>query len=323
MSTTAGLAAGGTAFAELAGPLRRELLAHCYRMLGSVDDAEDAVQETFLRAWRGFDGFAARASLRVWLYRIATNACLRTAEQRGRRALPAGLGGPESDPYAAAPVPDVQWMQPFATDPADTAAVRSHVRLAFVAALQHLPARQRAALLLRDVLRLPAAEVAAILDLSPTAVHSALRRARAHLQRLALRDDEITEPAEPDRRALLDRYVAAFHDADVAALGAVLRRDVALEMPPLAAWFAGRDAVTGFFAARVMRRPGGVRLVAVEANTRPGFAVYHRQADATYRAHAVQALTLAGEGIRHIVVFLEPELLVRFGLPATLPAPPS
>src|SRR5215469_7196232 len=219
-------------FTSRTGRFRGELLAHCYRMLGSAEEAEDLVQETYLRAWRSYDGFEGRASLRTWLYRIATNVCLTAIERRGRRPLPSGLGGPTEDPEAPLVAgAQVRWLQPFPdvllagerADPAAVAVSRAGIRLAFVAALQYLPARQRAILILRDVLEWPAAEVADLLDTTTTAVNSGLRRARAQLAATLPPEDELAEPADPRQRALLDRFAAAFERADVNALAALLR----------------------------------------------------------------------------------------------------
>jgi RNA polymerase sigma factor (sigma-70 family) len=197
-------------FTHLTGEFRSELLVHCYRMLGSADEAEDLVQETYLRAWRSYDGFEGRSSVRTWLYRIATNACLTAIERRGRRPLPSGLGAPGDDPAApGAAAPEVPWLQPLPDvllaadhdDPAAAAASRAGIRLAMVAALQYLSARQRAVLILRDVLDWPAAEVAVMLGTTTTAVNSGLRRARAQLAQALPDEDDVAEPAEPDRRA--------------------------------------------------------------------------------------------------------------------------
>jgi len=312
-------------FTGLTGRFRGELLAHCYRMLGSADEAEDLVQETYLRAWRSYDGFEGRASVRTWLYRIATNVCLTAIERRGRRPLPSGLGGPAED--AAAPLvagPEVPWLQPFPTgqasgpeDPAAVAASRAGIRLAFVAALQYLSARQRALLILRDVMEWPAAEVAELLGTTTTAVNSGLRRARAQLAQALPAEDELAEPAEADQKALLDRFAAAFENADVSGLAELLREDVALEMPPLLTWFSGRADVTRFLAANpVFAAPGQLKLVPVRANGRPAFAAYHRQPDGAYRAHAVTVPTVTATGIARIVTFFDPRLFGSFGLPA-------
>src|SRR6266699_4729581 len=245
-------------FTGLTGRFRGELLAHGYRRRGSAEEAEDLVQETHLRAWRSYEGFEGRSSVRTWLYRIATNACLTELEQRGRRPLPAGLGGPAGDPETPVVAgPEVPWLQPLPDallageheDPASAAVSREGIRLAFVAALQYLSARQRAVLIMRDVLQWPAAEVAELLGMTTTAVNSGVRRARAQLAQALPAEDELTEPAEPGRRALLDRFAAAFENADVSGLAELLREDVALEMPPLLTWFAGRADVARFLAA--------------------------------------------------------------------------
>jgi RNA polymerase sigma-70 factor (ECF subfamily) len=311
-------------FTSLTGRFRGELLAHCYRMLGSAEEAEDLVQETYLRAWRSFDGFEGRSSVRTWLYRIATNVCLTAIERRGRRPLPSGLGGPADDPRAPlVAAPEVPWLQPFPgaltagehDDPAAVAVSRAGIRLAFVAALQYLSARQRAMLILRDVLEWPAAEVADLIGTTTTAVNSGLRRARAQLARALPAEDELAEPAEPDRRALLERFAAAFENADVTALVELLREDVTLEMPPLRAWFAGRQVVVPFFAATAFAAPGQFRLAPVTANGQPAFAVYQREPGGTYHAHAVQVLTVTTAGITRIVAFTDPGLFASFGLP--------
>jgi RNA polymerase sigma-70 factor (ECF subfamily) len=315
-------------FTGLTGRFRGELLAHCYRMLGSAADAEDLVQETYLRAWRSYEGFEGRSSVRTWLYRIATNACLTALERRGRRPLPSGLGGPSGDPEAPVVAgPEVPWLQPLPDvllageneDPASVAVSREGIRLAFVAALQYLSARQRAVLIMRDVLQWPAAEVAELLGMTTTAVNSGLRRARAQLAQALPAEDELAEPAEPGRRALLDRFAAAFESADVSGLAELLREDVALEMPPLLTWFSGRADVLRFFAAApVFAAPGQLRLVPVSANGQPAFAAYQRQPDGTYRAYAVTVPAVTATGIARIVTFFDPDLFGSFGLPAAI-----
>jgi RNA polymerase sigma-70 factor (ECF subfamily) len=299
----------GTDFDALAAPHRRELLAHCYRMLGTPDEAEDAVQETYLRAWRGYDRFDGRSSLRTWLYRIATNVCLTAIEPRGRRPLPSGLGGPAApdDPLVER---DLRWLGPLPDDPAAVAAGRAGLRLALVAALQHLPGRQRAVLILRDVLGWPAAEVADLLGTSTVAVKSALQRARDRLGALALVEDEVSE----GHGELLDRYVAAFAAADMATLTALLRADATLEMPPFATWFRGRSDVLAFLAARVF---GAMTMIPTSANGQPAAAVY----DADGRPHGIQVLDVRDGLITRMVAFLDPALFPRFGLPDSFPAP--
>ena len=312
-------------FTSLTGRFRGELLAHCYRMLGSAEEAEDLVQETYLRAWRSYDGFEGRSSVRTWLYRIATNACLTAIERRGRRPLPSGLGGPAEDPEAPlVAAPEVPWLQPFPDallagereDPAAVAVSRAGIRLALVAALQYLSARQRAVLILRDVLEWPAAEVAELLGTTTTAVNSGLRRARAQLAQALPAEDEVAEPAEPDRRALLERFAAAFENADASALAELLREDVALEMPPLLTWFTGRQAVARFFAAsHPFAEPGRLRLVPVMANGQPAFAAYQREPGGAYHAYAVTVPMVTTTGIARIVTFFNPGLFGSFGLP--------
>jgi RNA polymerase sigma-70 factor (ECF subfamily) len=320
-------------FTGLTGRFRGELLAHCYRMLGSAEEAEDLVQETYLRAWRSYEGFEGRASVRTWLYRIATNACLTAIERRGRRPLPSGLGGPAGDPEAPVVAgPEVPWLQPLPdallageqADPASVAVSREGIRLAFVAALQYLSARQRAVLIMRDVLQWPAAEAAELLGMTTTAVNSGLRRARAQLAEVLPAEDELAEPADPDRRALLDRFAAAFENADVSGLAELLREDVALEMPPLLTWFAGRQDVTRFFASSpVFAAPGQLRLVPVMANGQPSFAAYQRGPDGTYRAYAVTVPTVTATGIARIVTFFNADLFASFGLPMAIPGDPA
>jgi len=315
-------------FERLAAPLRAEMVAYCYRMVGSADDAEDLAQETFLRAWRSYGTFEGRSSLRTWLYRIATNVCLNDIERRSRRPLPSGLEPPSSDPGAvpAAPALDVPWLQPFPTsshdtataDPAAVVAARAGMRLALVAALQYLPARQRAVLIMRDVLDWPAADTARLLGMTTTAVNSSLRRARARLEQNLPDPDEITEPPGREARDLASRYAAAFQDADLGTLVSLLSADVIAEMPPLTRWFTGADVVGRFLGAHVLTAPGRFRLIGVEANGQPAFATYMRDDDNEWRAHAIQVLEIAGGQIARLVLFLDARLFPAFGLPQTL-----
>jgi RNA polymerase sigma-70 factor (ECF subfamily) len=317
-----------TEFVALTDPFRQELLAHCYRMLGSIHDAEDLVQETYLRAWRAFDRFEGRSSLRLWLYKIATMACLTALDGRARRPLPSALAAPSDDHgVALAQVePSVAWLQPApdmttagaSNDPAAVVSARAGIRLAFIAALQHLPARQRAVLILRDVLDWHAAEVAEILGTTTVAVNSALRRARAQLEVVGPVEEDLVEPDDAAVRATLDRYVAAFEQADIQRLVELLRADVELEMPPTSTWFAGRDAVAGFLAARVLREPGQWAMIPTRANGQPAFAEYARTNDGSYAANGIQVLTLIGARVSRIVAFLDPALVPVFGLPPTL-----
>jgi RNA polymerase sigma-70 factor, ECF subfamily len=302
-------------FGRLTGPYRRELIAHCYRMLGSLDDAEDLVQETYLRAWRSFGEFEARSSVRTWLYRIATNACLNALEHSSRRMLPAGLPPGEGG--------DVAWLQPLPDrlvgldlqDPAEVAVTRQSVRLALVAALQYLPARHRAVLILRDVLGWHAAEVAGLLGTTPAAVHNLLRRARARLAEAGPDQDAIGEPADA---GLVERYAAAFRDADIDTLTRLLTGDAVLEMPPLAAWFRGPDAIGGFLAGQVLTGPGRMRLVPAPANGQPAFACYLQHGGGVFGAHAVQVLEPRAAGIGRVTIFLGSGLFSAFGLPPVL-----
>jgi len=309
-------------FIEQAAPFRAELIAHCYRMLGSVHDAEDLVQETYLRGWRGYDAFEQRAALRTWLYRIATTACLRALENRARRVLPAGLGDASVDP-------DVSldggggfhdWLEPIPDDlmlqtPETAFTARQSVRLAVMTAMQELPARQRAVLILRDVVQFSSAEVAELLETTPAAVNSALQRARARLAEVAPSEESAAEPDDPGRRELLDRYCAAFENADMAALTELLQTDVKLEMPPVPIWFTGRDAVTRFLAARAFTTAGDMVLIPTAANGQPAVAEYRRAADQVLRAHSIHVITVGATGIAALTVFLDPALFPAFGLP--------
>lgn len=312
-------------FAALAEPFRPELTAHCYRMLGSIHDAEDLVQETYLRAWRGFDRFEGRSSVRRWLYAIATAACLTALKTRSRRPLPAGLGAPSDDHRVAVTVrePSLPWLQPApdalvaADDPAAVVAARAGLRLAFIAALQLLSARQRAVLTLRDVLAFRTAEVAEMLGMTTTAVDSALRRARARLAEAGPVEDDLAEPDNETRRAILDRYVDAFTRADPDALVDLLRADVELEMPPIRTWFTGRVAVVGFLAGRVLRA-NVWRMLPTGANGQPAAVAYRRADDGRFVAYGVQVLTLIGPRISRITSFNDPSLVPAFGLAPAL-----
>ncbi|MBO3750589.1 sigma-70 family RNA polymerase sigma factor [Streptosporangiaceae bacterium NEAU-GS5] len=310
-------------FGRLTDPYRRELLAHCYAMLGSIHDAEDLVQETYLRAWRGYDGFGHRSSLRTWLYRIATNACLTAVRQRGRRPMPSGLGGPSPDPERLpAARPEIPWLQPFPDaladdageiDPAAIVTGRTRVRLALAAALQHLPPRQRAALILRDVLGWRSGEVADVLETTPAAVNSALQRARAVIGRLAPAEDQVAEPSDGARRRLLDQWVAALEAADVPAVLGLLTEDAIWEMPPWEAWFVGRERIGRLMRSQCPAGPYESRLLLTRLNGQPTAAVYiHGQ------AFSLQMLTLSGERVSRVATFFTPELFPACGLPAAL-----
>jgi RNA polymerase sigma-70 factor (ECF subfamily) len=313
----------GAGFVREAEPFRRELLAHCYRMLGSVQDAEDLVQETYLRAWRSYGGFEGRSSVRTWLYQIATNACLTELAKDSRRVLPSGLCDPELDPDTCPrPAgPRVRWLEPApdamvttdSGDPAAIVAARDGLRLALIASLQYLPPGQRAVLVLRDVLTFPAAEVAAMLGTTTVAVKSALQRARARLRELDLAAGQIAEPSAPRARALLGQYIAAFENADAAALQRLLTRDAAIEATPLRTWFAGRETCVAFLRDHLLGSPGDWRMLATSANGQPAVAAYTRDQHGNYQPYGICVLTVTSTGIRRISSFGDPGLVTVFG----------
>ncbi|MGQ4387330.1 sigma-70 family RNA polymerase sigma factor [Streptomyces sp. SAS_270] len=296
-------------------PYRGELVAYCYRMLGSFHEAEDLVQETMLRAWKARARYdATRASVRTWLYRIATNVCLTALEGRARRPLPSGLGAPSADPEAPlTPALDIPWLQPFPDARFDTG-VRADLRLALVAAMQVLPPRQRAVLVLREVLEFSAAEVAAQLGTTAAAVNSALQRARA-----ALADvgglDEVAEPDDPEVRAVVQRYLRAFEAADVPALVRLLTDEAVLEMPPVPLWYRGsRDY--GLFMERVFRMRGtGWGMRSLTAGGQPALAAYAPEPGGGHRLHTLQVLTVTDGRVTHNVVFTDPRVFAAFDLP--------
>ncbi|XVQ09751.1 RNA polymerase subunit sigma-70 [Spirillospora sp. CA-255316] len=309
-------------FGRLADRFRPELLAHCRRILGSAQEAEDLVQETYLRAWRSLDEFEGRASLRNWLYRIATNTCLNAIESRGRRPLPTGLGGPADptggpggglDPALLEPVARVL----FGSEPDDPAAVietRTSVRLALTVAWQRLSPRQRAVLLLCEVLGWRAGEAAELLGSSDAAVYSMLQRARAQLAKAAGSADEVGEPDDPHERDLLDRYVAAFENADLPALMGLLTSDAVCEVAPEPVELAGREAI-GRFLATECPAFGTCRMVRTVYQGRPAFATYLQEEDGTHRAYSVEVLTITPGGIARIVSHQRPDLFRTLGLP--------
>jgi RNA polymerase sigma-70 factor (ECF subfamily) len=297
-------------FEDAISPHRHELRVHCYRMLGSVHDADDLLQETLLRAWRAYATYdPERASIRTWLYRIATNACLNALESRKRRPLPSGVGPVFDDPEAPlAPGDEVPWLQPLPVDPAASAVERSQLRLALVAALQLLPPRQRAALILCEALDLPAASVADLLGTTTASVTSALQRARARLREAGVDPTAQAEPAD-EQRAVVDRFVAAFERADVAALTALLAADVILEMPPLWNWYRGPDDVAAFFRRVFRTRGTDWRTVPLWANGEAGFAAY---ASGTLRT--VQFLTVEAGRVTRATVYQEQAIFALFAL---------
>jgi RNA polymerase sigma-70 factor (ECF subfamily) len=299
------------AFRDLAERYRRELHVHCYRMLGSVHDAEDALQETLLRAWRHLDSFEGRSSFRAWLYRIATNVCLAA---HGKRPEP-----PTDEPAVLTPYPDA-WLDELPSEAAEPGArydLRESVQLALVAAVQTLPPRQRAALLLRDVLGFSAKEVATLLDVSPTSVHSAVRRARATIARGA---PKRTCPPDDVQRSLVQRYIEAWESVDIPGLVALMREDAVMTMPPDPAVFLGRNGIGGFFATV----PAGgaldqIPLVPTRANRQPAVGAYFPDLEAgVYRAYGVMVLTLDGDSIAEITGCTDPAIFPLLGLPTEL-----
>ncbi|WP_434975572.1 RNA polymerase subunit sigma-70 [Streptomyces mesophilus] len=300
---------------------RPELLAHCYRMLGSVHDAEELVQDTCLRAWRARDHYdPSRASLRTWLYRIATNVCLTALDGLGRRPLPSGLVA-ESDPLR--PLVhggEATWLQPLPdsmlalSDPATAAIDRGSLRLAFVAALQLLSPRERAVLILRDVLDYPAAEAADILETSVAAVNSALQRARARIRAAGVPQEQVAEPSDAEQRAWVERYMAAFLRADIEGLLQVVTEDVLLEMPPMVNWFTGRDSYASFMGWVFAKAGASWRLLPVRANGQAGFAAYQRGDAGVFALHTLQVFTVTAGGISRVSVFQDADVFAAFGL---------
>ena len=296
-------------------PYRGELVAFCYRMLGSSHEAEDLVQETMLRAWQARDRYDhTRASVRTWLYRIAANACLTALDGRARRPLPSGLGAPSDDPGAAlTPAFDIPWLQPFPDTRFDPGA-RADMRLALIAAMQLLPPRQRAVLVLREVLQFTAAEVATQLGTTVPAVNSALQRARAALAGVA-DVTKVAEPDDPGTRAVIDRYAHAFQAADVPGLVRLLTDDAVLEMPPVPLWYQGRRDY-GAFLSRVfeMRGPGWA-MRRLTANGQPALAAYAPDPAGGHWLHTLQVFTVTGGQVAANVVFADPAVFRVFALP--------
>jgi RNA polymerase sigma-70 factor (ECF subfamily) len=318
-----------TEFQALVEPMRRELIAHCYRMLGSVHEAEDLVQETYIRAWRAYHGFEGRSSVRTWIYRIATNVCLTALEQTQRRPLPTGLGQPNSDPNRALiERPELPWLEPLPDamvwgnadpDPADTAVTRDSVRLAFVAALQHLTAQQRAVVILRDVLAWRASEVADTLQTTVAAVNSTLQRARAQLAKQRTADPAELPHSDQRRRELLERYLAAFQDYDVPRIVSLLTEDAVWEMPPFTGWYLGRADIGTLIGDRCpAKNADDMRFVPTSANGLPVLAVYLRGEDGVHRPFQLQQLTLTEHGVSHVACYFDLTLFGAFGLPDRL-----
>ncbi|MBM9468020.1 sigma-70 family RNA polymerase sigma factor [Nakamurella leprariae] len=309
---------------------RRELTGYCYRMLGSAFDAEDAVQETMVRAWRAQDRFEGRASTRTWLYSIATNVCLDSLNSRGRRARPMDLSSDPWQPVAgslAASRGHESWVEPIGEagvladtqDPADLAVQRESIKLAFVAALQYLPARQRAVLILRDVLRWPAAEVADLLETTTASVNSALQRAHATLAGRPASIGEVFDPLNAEQRELLDAYVDAFQRYDMDALVALLHQDVTQNMPPYELWLEGPADVAAWMVGPGAACRDSV-LLPVRASGQPAFAQYKPAADGTRRPWAVHVLEIRDGRIGALTTFLDTRLFAAMGAPDFLPA---
>jgi len=297
-----------SAFERLVRAHRRELLAHCYRMLGSLQDAEDALQETLVAAWRGLGGFRGESSLRSWLYRIATTRCLRVVERRPPRLLSWEHGASrDADDELGDAVMEPIWLEPWPTDPAEALERRETIGLAFIAALQHLSPNQRAVLILRDVLAFSAEETAAMLDTSVASVTSALQRARA---RMGSRELELSAADWSD--AQVQAFLGAWEAADVKTLVGMLAADCRFTMPPLPAWFDGREAVAAFLDRRVFATPW--KLLPVVANAQPGFACYQWNGQ-SFRLGAVNVLSIRDDGVGWIAAFLDPQVLARFDVP--------
>jgi RNA polymerase sigma-70 factor, ECF subfamily len=327
------------AFEELTQKHRRELLAHCYRMVGSASEAEDLVQETYLRAWKAYDGFEGRSSVRTWLYRIATNVCLSNLEGRDRRPLPTGLGAPALPADAPLVEREIAWLGPLPdslvtpADPADVAVELDSIRLAFVAALQHLPARQRAVLILCEVLRWSAAETAEALETTVPAVNSALQRARATMGSL---DAASATPAPLDdhQRRMLDAYVAAFWRKDVDAIAALLTHDAVWEMPPWEGWYQGARNIAHLVDWNCPGQTHDMPMLPTHSNGQPAFGLYMREScmvgPAAYGLSEgrpdlfvpfqLHVLELTGDRVSHVVAFFDREAFELAGLPMSLTA---
>jgi RNA polymerase sigma-70 factor, ECF subfamily len=315
------------AFGRLVAPYRRELHAHAYRMLGSAADAEEALQDALLGAWRGLARFEGRSSLRSWLYTITTNASFKAIRRRPKRVLPIDYG-PPSDPHdrPGEPLLETAWVEPYPDDVEDHTESpearyeqRESVELAFVAALQHLPPRQRAALILRDVLGFSARETAETLDTTPISIDSALQRAHQTIEKRMPEQSQqaaLRSLGDTELREIVDRYMQAWESADVSAIAAMLADEATLVMPPLREWYSGRDAIVGFLGrfplAKVRRR----RLMPTRANGQPAFAHYSWDAGAEAMVpQAIHVLGLDGNRVRDITIFQTPEVFARFGLP--------
>jgi RNA polymerase sigma-70 factor, ECF subfamily len=324
-------------FERLAAPYRRELKLHCYRMLGSVHEAEDLVQETYLRAWRSFERFDGSGSFRAWLYKIATNACLNAIASRksAKRWLPDRHGPATVKMPNGKPATDVAWLEPFpdreleriadeAPTPEARYTSREAVQLAFVAAIQQVPPRQRAVLLLCDVLGWSAAEAAALLDGSTASINSVLQRARETLSKhyQSGHSAHASSSPTPAQQELLKRYLQAWEALDVNTFAALLKEDATYTMPPMSQWYSGREAIRAFFDW-ALKSYSGLRLVPTAANGQPAFAAYARKGtDVHWMAHSIHVLELEDDAISRLTLFVKPggpELFLAFGLPLIPP----
>lgn len=339
MTTTAGESVHDADFLEIAEPFRREIIAHCYRMMGSHHDAEDLAQETFLRAWRGYAKFDHRSSVRTWLHKIATNTCLTALQSSQRRPLPSGLGGDAFDPTDdLLQNHEVPWLEPYAgtvdeitpgddADPAFVVGARESVRLAFIAALQHLPERQRAVLILRDVLQWRAAEVADTIGVTTATVNSLLQRAREQLKTARPQaESSSSDPSVLDddaKRELLARYVSAFERYDVDAIAAMFTDKAIWEMPPFTGWYQGPEAIGTLIRKNCPADKAGDQiLLPTVANGQPAFGLYMREPDGVHRPFQLQVLDIdpVTRKVGHVVAFFSDTMeedFARFGLPAT------
>jgi RNA polymerase sigma-70 factor (ECF subfamily) len=322
------------AFGRLVEPFRRELQAHCYRMLGSYADAEDALQESLVRAWRGLARFEERSSLRSWLYRIATNTCLRAIERRAKRVLPSDYA-PAADPHDARadPVNDPVWLEPYPdarlgldglAGPDARYEQREAIELAFIAALQHLPARQRAVLILRDVLGFSARETAAVLGTTPVSIDSALQRAHRSVdERLPSQTQQQTLRVlgDDELRRLVERYIAAWERNDIDALVSMLAEDARIAMPPRPSWYSGREQVAAFVRGYLFKQGVRWRLVPTSANGQPAAAAYvWVEQEGAFMLEGLHVLTMSRGEIEEIMAFRSPEVFPGFDLPASIAA---
>lgn len=328
LGTVSVLAEDPDTFLTDAQQYHRELLAHCYRMTGSLHDAEDLVQETYLRAWKAYERFEGKSSVRTWLHRIATNTCLTALEGRQRRPLPTGLGAPSSDPVGElVQNTEITWLEPLpdgGASPADPSVIvgsRESVRLAFIAALQHLSPRQRAVLLLRDVLQWKAAEVAEAVGTSTAAVNSLLQRARAQLEAVGPSEETtLAAPESPEAQELLSRYISAFERYDIEELVALFTEEAIWEMPPFVGWYQGGAAIGALIHHNCpAEKPGDMRLLPLTANGQTAAAMYMLDPQTgRHLPFQLHVLDVTDGAVAHVVAFLDTSMFEKFGLPDAL-----